>query len=327
MTKKKSKARLPKRAMCVSMLRRMYEIRLFEEALYHAFMTEKMPGTMHQAIGMEAVPVGVVHALRPDDLMTSTHRGHGHAIAKGVSLNALMAEMYAKETGTSGGMGGSLHIFDLQRGFLGTTGIVGASTPIAVGAALAVHLEGSDRVVVSFFGDGASNQGVVHEALNLASVWKLPVVFVCENNQYAVSMPIHKATAIEHIADRAPAYGMPGAIADGNDVLAVYHEARKAVDRARRGGGPSLIECKTYRYKGHSRFEPANYRPEGELEAWLKRDPITQFRKRLEEEEILTKDQAEAVESEVEEAVQEAIAFARRSPDATVQQAASFVFA
>jgi TPP-dependent pyruvate/acetoin dehydrogenase alpha subunit len=309
------------------MLRQMLEIRLFEEALYHAFMTEKMPGTMHQAIGMEAVPVGVVHALRPDDLMGSTHRGHGHAIAKGVSLDALMAEMYARETGISRGMGGSMHIFDLACGFLGTTGVVGAGVPIAVGAGLAMHLENAGRVVVSFFGDGASNQGAVHEALNLAAVWKLPVVFVCENNRYAVSMPIERALAVEHVAARASAYGMPGVTVDGNDVLAVYHATKRAVSRARKGRGPSLIECETYRYKGHSRFEPATYRPEGELEAWLKKDPIPRLRRRLEEEGILSGAEADAVRNEVEERVQAAVAFARQSPDATVERVPALVFA
>jgi TPP-dependent pyruvate/acetoin dehydrogenase alpha subunit len=274
-----------------------------------------MAGTMHQSIGQEAIAVGVGHALRQDDLMTSTHRGHAHAIAKGVPLRAMMAEMYAKSTGASRGMGGSMHIFDVGRGFLGSTGVVGAGVPIAVGAALAAKLEGTDRVVVSFFGEGAINQGAVHEALNLSAVWRLPVVFVCENNFYAVSMPIDKAIAVEHVADRAVAYGMPGATIDGNDVLTVYHAAAEAVARAREGQGPSLIECETYRHKGHSRFEPAKYRPEGELERWMVKDPIPRFREWLEKEGKLSTDESDHLQREAERAVEDAVAFAKASPE------------
>ncbi len=311
----------------VWMLRCMLEIRLFEEALYHAFMTEKMPGTMHQAIGMEAVSAGVGAAIQPDDLMVSTHRGHGHAIAKGVPLRSLMAEMYARQTGASAGMGGSMHIFDLPRGFLGTTGVVGAGVPIAAGAGLAARLEGRDRVVVSFFGDGASNEGAVHEAMNLAAIWSLPVIFVCENNRYAVSMSIHRAVAVEHIAQRAAGYGMPGVTVDGNDVLAVYSAARQAAERARTGDGPSLVECETYRYRGHSRFEPANYRPAGELESWLEKDPIPRFRAWLDKEGILSAAAADALTAEVGQAVQDAVIFARSSAEAMVEQVPALVFA
>jgi TPP-dependent pyruvate/acetoin dehydrogenase alpha subunit len=324
---RKKQAVLPDRTVLISMLRQMYQIRIFEEALYHAFMTEKMPGTMHQAIGMEAISAGVGHAMHPDDLMTSTHRGHGHAIAKHVSLDALMAEMYAKKTGASAGMGGSMHIFDLKRGFLGTTGVVGATTPIAVGAALAAQLEGKEQVVVSFFGDGASNQGVVHESLNMSAIWKLPIVFVCENNRYAVSMPVSQAMVIDHISERAAAYGIPGLTVDGNDVLAIYEAATQAISGARQGTGPTLLECESYRYKGHSRFEPATYRPQKELEAWLKRDPITQFRQRLKTENILSPEEADAVKNEVEATMQKAIDFAKQSQAATVEQIPPLVFA
>ncbi len=322
-----NKDTLPSREVLISMLRAMYEIRLFEEALYHAFMTEKMPGTMHQAIGMEAVPAGIMHSLREDDVITSTHRGHGHAIAKGVSIPHLMAEMYAKTTGTSLGLGGSLHIFDRQHGFLGTTGIVGAGVPIGVGAALAAKLEGKERVAVAFFGDGASNQGVVHEALNMAAIWKLPVLMVCENNRYAVSMPVQKAIAIDHIADRASAYGMRGETVDGNDVLAVYASARRAVEHARKGDGPTLLECETYRYKGHSRFEPAYYRPEGELEAWMKKDPILRFRGWLIEQNKLSESEADAIREEVEALVLDAVKFAKESPSATLDSVSDVIFA
>jgi TPP-dependent pyruvate/acetoin dehydrogenase alpha subunit len=305
----------------------MYAIRLFEEALYRAFMFETMPGTMHQAIGMEATSAGVGHALRPDDVMTSTHRGHGHAIIKGLSLRSLMAEMYAKSTGASKGMGGSMHIFDLEHGFLGTTGVVGAGVPIGTGAALALKLEGRGRIAVSFFGDGGANQGAVHEALNLAAVWKLPIIFVCENNGYAVSMPVSEAFAIKQIAERAAGYGMPGMTVDGNDVLAVYDAAMVAADRARGGGGPTLLECVTYRFKGHSRFEPGAYRPEGELEAWMVKDPIPRLRKVLEDEGMLGADEADAIKDEVEREVDDAIELAKASPDADPHQIASFVFA
>jgi TPP-dependent pyruvate/acetoin dehydrogenase alpha subunit len=313
---------LPPRDMLIRMLRQMYEVRLFEEALFHAFKTEKMPGTMHQAIGMEAVSVGIGQALRSDDVMTSTHRGHGHAIAKGLPLNQLMAEMYARQTGISRGMGGSMHLFDVEAGFLGTTGIVGAGAPIAVGAALALKLEGTERIAVTFFGDGGANQGVVHEAMNMAAIWKLPVLFVCENNRYAVSMPVEKAVAINHIVERAAGYGMPGVLVDGNDVIAVYQAAAQAAGWARHGEGPTLLECETYRYKGHSRFEPATYRPAGELEAWMSKDPINRLRHVLEERGLLTANDADAVRQSVDDAVQNALK-ARLPPPSRLQPTCS----
>ncbi|HWE64956.1 MAG TPA: thiamine pyrophosphate-dependent dehydrogenase E1 component subunit alpha [Chloroflexota bacterium] len=318
---------LPDAETRIALLRRMLEIRVFEEVLYRVFVTENMPGTMHQAIGQEAVSAGVGCALRADDLMTSTHRGHGHAIAKGVPLPALMAEMYAKSTGTSGGMGGSMHIFDLDHGFLGTTGIVGGGVPIAVGAALAVQLERTDRVVVAFFGDGAANQGAVHEALNLAAVWRLPVICVCENNRYAVSMPVERAMVVESVAERAPGYGMPGHSVDGNDAQAVYAAAREAIARARAGGGPTLIECNTYRYQGHSRFEPAKYRAPGELEAWKARDPIDRLREQLLAEGILTAEGAEALQAAAATAIDDAVRFALASPDADPGAVGGMVYA
>ncbi|MGD0862926.1 MAG: thiamine pyrophosphate-dependent dehydrogenase E1 component subunit alpha [Candidatus Limnocylindrales bacterium] len=310
----------------VDLLRTMLRIRLFEEALYRLFMSGTMPGTMHQAIGQEAVAAGVGRALRPSDAMTSNHRGHGHAIAKGVPLRSLMAEMFGRSTGASGGYGGSLHIFDLGRGFLGTNGIVGAGVPIGVGAALALKLGQTDNVAVTFFGDGAANQGAVHEALNLAAIWKLPVVFICENNQYAVSLPFERAFAIPCVADRAVAYGMPGQTVDGNDALVVLDAARAAVARARAGEGPTLIECKTYRYKGHSRFEPAKYRPAGELEQWLERDPIRRLEDELLSESRSSKDELDTIRQDVEHEVAEAIEFARSSPPAGPAKAAAMAF-
>ena len=296
------------------MLSLLYKIRSFEEALYRAFMTEKMPGTMHQSNGQEAIAVGVGLAIQPEDVMTSTHRGHGHAIAKGIPVNDLMAEMYARATGTSGGMGGSMHIFDLQQGFLGTTGVVGAGVPIAVGAALALQLEGKKRLAVAFLGDGAMNQGSVHEALNLAAVWKLPVIFVCENNGYAVSFPTSQAFAIEDLSQRAVGYGMPGIKLDGNDVLEVYSAVQKAAAGARNGEGPVFLECLTYRQKGHSRFEPALYRPAGELEAWLENDPITRFQNFLSQNSLLAVEEQNQIKRDIFEEIQAALAFAKSSP-------------
>ena len=323
----KNKEKLRDKKLVMSMLRKMYEIRLAEEAVYHAFLSEPMPGTIHQSIGEEAVAVGICHALRPDDYVTSTHRGHAHAIAKGATLRSFFAEMYAKSTGMSGGMGGSMHLFDKEHGFLGSIGIVGAGIPIACGAALAAQLEGKGQVAVGFFGDGAANEGAVHEAMNLAAVWKLPVVFVCENNLYAVSTPVEKSMAIAQVADRAAAYGMPGVTIDGMDVLAVYDQTVKAVERARQGHGPSLVECMTYRFKGHSRFEPATYRPKGELEEWVARDPIPQLRRFLLQQGLASEAKADALKAEVEAAVKDAIAFAKSSPDVDPSQVPSFVFA
>jgi TPP-dependent pyruvate/acetoin dehydrogenase alpha subunit len=238
-----------------------------------------------------------------------------------------MAEMYAKSTGASSGVGGSMHIFDLTHGFLGTTGVVGAGVPIAVGAALACQLEKSQRVVVAFFGDGAANQGAVHEALNLAAVWNLPVIFVCENNRYAVSMPVSKAIAVDSIAQRAAGYGMPGHTVDGNDALAVHAATVTAVQRARAAEGPSLIECETYRYKGHSRFEPAAYRGAGELEDWLAKDPIRRLQALLQAQGVFTAVEVATLEDTIAREVEEAIAFAKASPDVDPMTVASLVYA
>lgn len=237
-----------------------------------------------------------------------------------------MAEMCGCASGCSSGMGGSMHLFDASRGFLGTTGVVGAGVPIAVGAALAAALEGSDRVTVTFFGDGAANQGAVHEALNLAAAWGLGVVFVCENNGYAVSMPTAEALAIGGVVERAPGYGMPGASVDGQDVLAVRDAARDAVERARQGNGPSLIECRTYRYKGHSRFEPARYRSSEELAAWKARDPIELFEQRCRADDLMTEDEIATMHGEVKVEVEAAVELARRSPRADAEMARRLVF-
>ena len=310
-----------------AMYRTMVAIREFEERLYNLFLTEAMPGTMHQYTGQEAIATGVCAALRQDDYITSTHRGHGHAIAKGVSLRCLMAEMFAREAGCCGGMGGSMHMTDPRVGMLGATGIVGGGIPIATGAALSAKLRGSGQVAVSFFGDGASNIGAFHESLNQAGIWKLPVLYVCENNLYAVSVRITEASAVSDIADRAASYGFPGEVVDGNDVLAVYAATLEAAKRARRGEGPTLIEGKTYRHRGHSRFEKSTYRTEEEVQHWLKRDPIPLFQDFLIKQGVLTAEEAEQVRQEVLAELEDAVSFARQSPEPPPDAPLRYVFA
>ena len=307
--------------------RRMVQIRKFEERLYQLFLTRPMPGSMHQYNGQEAVAVGVCAHLQRDDYITSTHRGHGHCIAKGVSLNAIMAEMFAKVTGCCRAMGGSMHIADFGAGMLGAMGIVGSGIPIAAGAAWSCQYRKSGQVAVSFVGDGAVNEGAFHEALNLAGAWHLPAVFVCENNVYGFSTHYRRVTPVEHIADRASSYGMPGRAVDGMDLRAVYDAAEEAVGRARLGEGPSLLECKTYRFMGHSRFEKASYRDSDELERWKKRDPIPSFRSFLTETLGVPKDEIGGVDREVEEELDNAVRFAEESPDPGPHDYRHYIFA
>jgi len=311
----------------VYMYWKMLEVRRFEEKVWDLFGRNIIPGTLHLYIGEEATAVGVCSNLRADDYVTSTHRGHGHCIAKGADLNRMMAEILGRSTGYCKGKGGSMHVADASVGILGATAIVGSAIPIAVGAALACKLQKTDRVVACFFGDGASNNGAFHEALNMAGAWKLPVIFVCENNLYAMGTRITQVTAIENIAERAEAYGMPGVIVDGNDVVLVYRAAREAVERARNGSGPTLIECKTYRHKGHSRFDPAKYRPPKEVDEWMRRDPIPRLREKLMREGILTLEKAGKIDKEVLEAVEECARYALESPDPPPEEALEDVFA
>jgi len=310
----------------VTMYRKMLEIRRFEEKVWHLFGRNLIPGTLHLYIGEEAVAVGVCANLKIDDYITSTHRGHGHCIAKGADLKKTMAEILGKKTGYCKGKGGSMHVADAALGNLGATAVVGSAIPIAVGAALSCQLRGTKQVVACFFGDGASNNGTFHEALNMAAIWRLPVLFVCENNLYAMGTRISNVTAIENIADRASAYGMLGVIVDGNDVIEVYRAAKEAVDRARNGGGPTLIECKTYRHKGHSRFDPAKYRPPDEVEEWMKKDPILRFKNTLIEEGVLTEKQADEIDRQITETVEEAAQFAVKSPYPQPEEALEDVF-
>lgn len=302
------------REKLLHMLHQMHLIRAFEEAAEQQYFAGKVHGTMHLYIGEEASAVGCIAALEPHDQITSTHRGHGHAIAKGQDVREMMAELLAKRTGVCRGLGGSMHMADVELGNLGANGIVAGGMGSAVGAALSAHLLRTGRVVMCFFGDGAVNNGNFHETLNMASIWKLPVVFVCENNQYAMSMPAKHAIPVR-IADRAAAYAMPGVQVDGMDVLAVYAAAKQAVDRARRGEGPSLIEVLTYRYKGHSRSDKQVYRSKEEVKEWQARDPIARFERYLIEHNLLTRDEADAIRARAYAAVEEAVAFADASPE------------
>jgi pyruvate dehydrogenase E1 component alpha subunit len=309
------------------MYRKMVLIRTFEDKLYFLFLNTPMPGTMHQYNGQEAVAVGVCSALRNDDYITSTHRGHGHTLAKGGDLKGAMAEMFGKDTGLCRGMGGSMHIADFRVGMLGANGIVGGGLPIAAGAALAAQLRGTDQVAVAFMGDAAANEGSFHECVNLAAVWKLPVVFVIENNLYGYSTKFADAFATEHIATRAAAYGIPGEIGDGQDVLAVYDASLRAVERARAGGGPSLIECKTYRYRGHARFDPAAYRSKDEEEEWKKRDPIKLWAARLTGSGMAGEEELKAIHAAIRKEVDAAVDFAMNSAPPAPDLCLSLIFA
>ncbi|MGI6034322.1 MAG: thiamine pyrophosphate-dependent dehydrogenase E1 component subunit alpha [Limnochordia bacterium] len=303
----------------VVMLRKMLAIRYFEQAILRFFEQDLVRGATHVYLGEEAVGVGVCTALRPDDYISSTHRGHGHCIAKGGDLNKMTAELLGKATGYCKGKGGSMHIADLDLGILGANGIVGSGIPIAVGAALGSTIKGDDRVAAAFFGDGASNTGAFHEGINMAAVWKLPVVFVCENNMYAVSTSTRESLAIEGVVERAAGYGIPGVQVDGNDVLQVYEAARDAVARAREGKGPILLECLTYRWTGHTVGDPGLYRSKEEVEAWKQKDPIPRFRDHLIKEGILTQEEYDAIDGEEKQRLERAAAFAKESPEPSVE--------
>ena len=307
-------------------LRKMHLIRRFEESAEDAYMRGLVHGTMHLSIGQEASAVGICAALEPTDYMTSTHRGHGHSIAKGAQVARMFAEFFGKEDGYCRGRGGSMHIADVSTGNLGANGIVGGGLPIAVGVALSMRKQRRSCVVVSFFGDGANNEGAFHEALNMASIWKLPVVFVCENNGYGMSTSTERSTAVKDVAERACAYSMPGIVVDGNDFVAVAQAAFDAVERARRGDGPSLIESKTYRIRGHSRSDRNRYRTKEEIEAWLARDPIVAFERELARLGFVSKSEIEAIRTDVECEIAEAIAFAKASPAPSVEELTRYVY-
>jgi len=295
--------------------RTMLVIRLFEEKVEKLFSDGVIRGTTHPAIGQEAIAVGVCSVLEKNDYVTSTHRGHGHFIARGGDPNRMMAELFGKATGYSGGRGGSQLMADYALGFLGGNGITGGSIPVATGAALSAKLRGTGRVAACFFGDGASNQGTFHESLNLAAIWKLPVVYVCENNCYAMSTPVAKAIVIPDIATRAGSYGFPGVVIDGNDLLAVREAVGAACARARAGEGPTLIECKTYRLSGHSRGDPRHYRTREEEAFWRKGCAIKRFRTLLMKRGDLDAAKDRKVKQQARAAVAAAVRFARQSPE------------
>lgn len=294
---------------------RLVRTRCFEETVYNLFLTEEMQGTVHLSTGQEAVSAGVCAHLRPDDFLVPSFRGHGEFLAKGGSPRAAMAEVFARDTGCARGMSGSMHLGDPSLNIVPGVAIIGEGLAIAAGLALSAVMQGSDRLAAVFFGDGTVNCGYFHEALNLAAIWRLPVVFVCANNLYAFSTPISQMMAVETVAERAACYGMEGLRLDGNDILAVYAAAGDAIEKARRGGGPTLLECMTYRLRGHSRTEPGRYRPEGELDAWLARDPLPRFRSQLTALGSGVESQVQTIEAEVEAQIADAVQFARTSPD------------
>jgi TPP-dependent pyruvate/acetoin dehydrogenase alpha subunit len=310
------------------MLRTMVKVRAFEEKLNELYQKQVMFGSPHSYRGQEAIAAGVCAALAPSDLIASYHRGTGHLVAKGADLYKLLCECIGRADGYSKGRGGKMHMGDLSFGFLGNTGTVGATVPIATGAALAAKVRGSGEVAVSFMGDGAMNQGVVHEAMNMAGLWKLPVIYIVENNLYAMTVSLEKSVAIERLAERAAAYGFPGKAIDGNDAELVYDETRQAVERARRGEGPALLECLTYRWDGHFGGDPGTgYRKREEIEEWKRRDPIRRLRASLAEAKHLAEGEFESMSAAVYAELEEVAARAQASPLPAAEAEIDSVFA
>ncbi len=307
-------------------LRKMHLIRKFEEGAEDSYTRGLIHGTMHLSIGQECSAVGSCMPLAAEDQITSTHRGHGHSVAKGAQVSRMFAEFFGKETGYCKGRGGSMHIADVEQGNLGANGIVAGGIPIAVGAALTAKRLNSGKVVLCFFGDGANNEGAFHESLNMAAVWKLPVIFVCENNQYGMSTSIERSTAVARIAERAAAYSMPGLTVDGNDFNAITEAVDAAVRRARAGEGPSLIESLTYRWRGHSKSDRNRYRSKEEINDWISKDPIARFTTFLIEQAVITPQEAATIEAEVAQEIAAAIEFAKASPDPQVAQVSRDVY-
>ncbi len=312
----------------LSLYRRMLLIRRFEERTGELFAQGRLPGFVHLYIGEEAVAVGVCSVLRNDDYITSTHRGHGHVIAKGGDVSRMMAEIYGKSTGYCKGKGGSLHISDMSIGMLGANGIVCGGVPIAVGAAYgSARIRHTDQVTAAFFGDGATSEGAFHEACNMASAWKLPAIFVCENNLYGVGTRLGRIAPTEDLTARAIGYGMPAVSVDGNDVLAVREAAQEAVERARAGGGPSFLECKTWRHRAHFEGEDVSlYRNEEEHQGWLTKEPIKRFAQKLLERGTVTQEELEAQEESVRAEIDEAVRFAEESPEPAPEEALEDVY-
>jgi len=311
----------------LQLYRLLLELRYCEKRAYDLFLQNLIKGTSHLALGQEAVAAGFGYAMEPGDYTFCTYRGHHHTLARGASMTGVLGELMGRQCGLLGGKGGSMHLTSVEHGVMGSYAIVGGHLPIAVGAAWSAQYRGTRQVAVAFFGDGTTNIGAFHEAINLAAVWKLPVVFVCENNLYMEYTPIGAVTAVEHpAADRAASYGLPSIIVDGNDVEAVYHAAQQAFALARSGGGPSLIECKTYRHSGHSRADPAKYRPPGELQEWLERDPLPTYRARLLAAGVAD-ERLRTMEEEVMARVDEATAVCKASPAPALEAAFTDVWA
>jgi len=309
------------------MLYRMMLIRGFEEKVEELFSLNLIHGSTHLYIGQEATAVGACKALNKDDYITSTHRGHGHCIAKGGDVKYMMAELLGRKTGYCKGKGGSMHIADMNIGILGANGVVGGGIPIATGAGLSIKMRGTKQVVICFFGDGAVNQGSFHESLNLASIWELPVIYIIENNLYGMSMAVSKAVKIERLADRAKAYNIPGIVMDGNDVIAVYDTVSEAVEKVRNGEGPILIESLTYRWRGHSRSDARAYRTREEEAEWREKCPIKRFKERLIAEGLLTEEGFKELQKKVDDDLNNAVEFAKASPFPDPEDLLSDVYA
>jgi pyruvate dehydrogenase E1 component alpha subunit len=308
-------------------LSRMHLIRKFEEAAEASYMRGLIHGTMHLSIGQEASAVGTTLKLERDDYILSTHRGHGHCIAKGADPARMFAEFFGKENGYCRGRGGSMHIADVEGGNLGANGIVAGGLPIAVGVGMSINAQKQDRVCMVFFGDGAANEGAFHESLNMASIWRLPIVFVCENNKYGMSMDIARAMAVPNVADRASSYAIPGIAVDGNDLPAVVAAAEPAIELARRGGGPTLIECKTYRLRGHSKSDRNLYRTKEEIETWRDKDAIRRLEDELVAHNRFAQAELSAIEDAAHKTIEQALEFAKSSPDPDPTQLTRDVYA
>jgi pyruvate dehydrogenase E1 component alpha subunit len=311
----------------LAMYRNLLACRMFEDRVYYLFLEGRLPGTVHQSQGQEASAVGVCSALEKGDMITSTHRPHSHAVARGVSFKSLMAELFAKKTGCCHGKGGSMHIGDPDVGMLPAIAIVGGGIPLATGYALAFQYLKKKYIVACFFGDGATNIGTFHEAINMAAIWNLPVVFVCENNKYAASTSIHKTMKLEHVSDRAAAYGIPGETVNGNDVEVVYRAFSRAAARAREGAGPTLLELETYRFAGHSRSDPGHYRPPGEFDQWKRSDPVALYEKALREQSYITEEAIQETKRDIERELEEAVHYAEESPSPAPEGCLDDVFA
>lgn len=315
-----------KNEQLIKMYTTMVKIRTFENRVAELFAGGKIPGFVHLYVGEEAVATGVCENLTDKDYITSTHRGHGHLIAKGGDIKKMMAELFGKKTGYCKGKGGSMHIADLDLGIMGANGIVGGGPPLASGAALACQYLGNDSVAICFFGDGASNQGTTHEAMNLASCWKLPVVFINENNLYGISSCTINSMCVPNVADRAAGYDIPAVVVDGNDVVAVWEAAGEAIKRARQGKGPSLVECKTYRHRGHFEGDPCAYRDNAELEEWKEKDPIPRFEQKLVDMALLTEKKIEEIRGALQDDLVAAEQFAEESPFPDVSELTEDVY-